>query len=86
MKCLSMKSDERPTMKEVALELEGIRKSTQHAWIQQEYTEANEALLGEQSGQTSDLYAINLGTEFSSGAHFIQEDTIDSPMIYHTPR
>lgn len=86
-RCLSMKSDERPTMKEVALELEGIRKSTQHPWIQQEYTEENEALLGEQSGQTSDLYAIiNIGTEFSSGAHSIQEDTIDSPMIDPTPR
>ncbi|XP_073044528.1 wall-associated receptor kinase 2-like [Primulina eburnea] len=84
--CLNLKSEERPTMKEVALELEGIRKLTQHPWIIQQDREESEALLGEHSGQTSDLYAINLGPEFSSGAHYIQEDTMDSPMIYPTPR
>ncbi|XP_073155250.1 wall-associated receptor kinase 2-like [Henckelia pumila] len=85
--CLNLKSDERPTMKEVALELEGIRKSTQHPWIQQQdREEKTEAPLGEQSGSEVDLYSINLGPEFSSGAHFIQEDTMESPMIYHTPR
>ncbi|XP_073034243.1 wall-associated receptor kinase 2-like [Primulina eburnea] len=85
-RCLNLKSDERPTMKEVTLELEGIRKSTQHPWIQKEDRVENEALLGEQSGHALDLYPISLVPEISPGAHFIQEDTMDSPMIYPIPR
>ncbi|XP_073153394.1 wall-associated receptor kinase 2-like [Henckelia pumila] len=87
-RCLSLKSDERPTMKEVALELEGIRKSTQHPWIdQQQDREENDALLGQESaGPEADLYAINFVPKISSSeADFIQ-DTMDSPMIHPIPR
>ena len=32
-KCLSLKQEDRPTMKEVATELEGLRKMEKHSWI-----------------------------------------------------
>ncbi|KAK7859825.1 wall-associated receptor kinase 1 [Quercus suber] len=32
-KCLSLKREDRPTMKEVAIELEGLRKMEKHSWI-----------------------------------------------------
>ncbi|KAK6145499.1 hypothetical protein DH2020_022319 [Rehmannia glutinosa] len=80
-RCLNLRGDERPTMKEVAMELEGMRKFSKHPWIQQENREENEALLGEQSGLPSDLYAINIGPEFSSGIYPVQ-DSLDSHMIY----
>ena len=31
-KCLKVKGDERPTMKEVASELDGLRKMEKHPW------------------------------------------------------
>ncbi|XVE61010.1 hypothetical protein DITRI_Ditri06bG0005600 [Diplodiscus trichospermus] len=34
MRCLRLKGDERPTMKEVAMELTGLRKFEQHPWDQ----------------------------------------------------
>ena len=32
-KCLRLKREDRPTMKEVATELEGLRKMEKHSWI-----------------------------------------------------
>ena len=32
-KCLRLKREDRPTMKEVATELEGLRKTKKHSWI-----------------------------------------------------
>ncbi|XP_022856853.1 putative wall-associated receptor kinase-like 16 isoform X2 [Olea europaea var. sylvestris] len=62
-RCLNLKSDERPTMKEVAMELEGLRKYTKHPWNQQGNAEENMALLSEQS----DLYDITItGQEFTT--------------------
>ena len=31
--CLSLKGEDRPTMKEVAIELEGLRKMEKHSWV-----------------------------------------------------
>ncbi|GKU98405.1 hypothetical protein SLEP1_g11416 [Rubroshorea leprosula] len=49
--CLSIKGEERPTMKEVAMELEGLRRMTKHPWV-------NDALDVEEAkyllGETSD--------------------------------
>ncbi|KAH6824753.1 hypothetical protein C2S53_010828 [Perilla frutescens var. hirtella] len=85
-RCLSIMSEDRPTMKEVAMELEGLRRNTKHPWTQQENMEENESLLGEQSGLASDLYAINMGRdEFSTGTYPAQ-DSLENPMIYPNPR
>ena len=32
-KCLRLKGEDRPTMKEVAMELEGLRKMEKHSWV-----------------------------------------------------
>nr|DAD30279.1 TPA_asm: hypothetical protein HUJ06_031747 [Nelumbo nucifera] len=44
-RCLSVKGEERPTMKEVAMELEGLRRSRKHLW--DEPHEEVECLLGD---------------------------------------
>jgi hypothetical protein len=49
-RCLREKGDGRPTMKEVAIELEGIRKTETHSWVSvQSNVEEAEHLLGETS-------------------------------------
>ena len=32
-RCLKVKEEERPTMKEVAMELEGLKAMTKHPWV-----------------------------------------------------
>ena len=32
-RCLRLKGEDRPTMKEVATELEGLRKMEMHSWV-----------------------------------------------------
>lgn len=49
--CLRVKGEERPTMKDVAMELAGIRKMETHPWVDfGETLEETEHLLGETSG------------------------------------
>jgi serine/threonine protein kinase len=63
-RCLRVKGDERPPMKEVAMELEGIRKTETHSWVNnvQSNPEEVEHLLGE----TSDSYECG-GQSSSTG-------------------
>ncbi|XP_041011449.1 wall-associated receptor kinase 2-like [Juglans microcarpa x Juglans regia] len=45
--CLSVRGEDRPTMKEVAMELEGLRIMGKHPWVKADlYTEETESLLG----------------------------------------
>lgn len=62
-RCLKMHSEERPTMKEVAMELESARKFNKHPWIQQEVEEETVGLMNEES---SDLYSVSINTQHSS--------------------
>ncbi|KAK4478453.1 hypothetical protein RD792_013928 [Penstemon davidsonii] len=80
-RCLNLRGEKRPTMKEVANELEGLRKFSKHPWIGQEKNEESEALLGEQS----DLYAVNNGTEFGTGVFSVQ-DSLDGQLTSPNPR
>ncbi|XP_057250968.1 wall-associated receptor kinase 5-like [Beta vulgaris subsp. vulgaris] len=52
-KCLSVQGDDRPTMKEVALELEGLRKQNRHPWAERNYEEETTGLTGQE-----DLYPV----------------------------
>ncbi|KAL6548879.1 hypothetical protein OROHE_008724 [Orobanche hederae] len=53
-RCLNLKGDERPTMKEVAMELERLKKCT------------NQTLSSEKSGSSFDFSYINISLNFSS--------------------
>lgn len=68
-RCLKMHGEERPTMKEVAMELEGLRKFTRHPWIQQEVDEEAVGLMNEES---SDLYTVTIDTGTSTGDYLGQ--------------
>ncbi|KAK4483876.1 hypothetical protein RD792_011085 [Penstemon davidsonii] len=61
--CLNVRGEDRPTMKEVAMELEGLRLGGKHSWEQTEHNEEKiemESLLGEGVNglDTSDYVSI----------------------------
>ncbi|CAB4306976.1 unnamed protein product [Prunus armeniaca] len=56
-RCLRLQGEERPTMKEVALELEGMRIKAKHPWGKADCPEETEHLLG--SGK-SDAYCVDV--------------------------
>ncbi|KAJ0035257.1 hypothetical protein Pint_25203 [Pistacia integerrima] len=61
-RCVRVKGDERPTMKEVAMELEGMRITAQHPWVNNESNlEETEQLLGE----SLDTVSYGCGTSSS---------------------
>ncbi|RWR78994.1 wall-associated receptor kinase 2-like protein [Cinnamomum micranthum f. kanehirae] len=53
-RCLKVKGEERPSMKEVAMELEGLRRAVEHPWVQQNLEETQTLL-----GETSECYNEN---------------------------
>nr|XP_043619868.1 wall-associated receptor kinase 2-like [Erigeron canadensis] len=64
-RCLSLTGDERPTMKEVATQLEGLRKFTQHPWADRHGDKENTNLLNIKNEQT-DLYEESMNPYTSS--------------------
>ncbi|KAL3830311.1 hypothetical protein ACJIZ3_019113 [Penstemon smallii] len=64
--CLNVKGEDRPSMKEVAMELEGLRLGGKHSWEQTEHNEEKiemESLLGEGVNGLDSVYTklLNLG-------------------------
>ncbi|KAD7477984.1 hypothetical protein E3N88_01120 [Mikania micrantha] len=57
-RCLNFVGDDRPTMKEVVVELDGLRKLTTHPWVQQEAS--NETRSSVLEIEQSDLYDVPL--------------------------
>ncbi|KAL7585663.1 hypothetical protein Lser_V15G42748 [Lactuca serriola] len=57
-RCLDLLGENRPTMREVAMELEGLRKFTTHPWVKQQTPEESRSLILE--GEQSDLYDVPL--------------------------
>lgn len=82
-RCLKMNSEDRPTMKEVAMELEGLRKLSKHPWTEQVVQEEDVPLMNEQS----DLYAVPMSSGFSTG-EYSGNRSLDSRMIHpiNSPR
>lgn len=85
-RCLCHNGDERPTMKEVAMELEGLRRytNTTYPWTQQGNTQEETAafLSYEQPGMpsdleksifASDLHISSLGSDMSTGVYFLKD-------------
>lgn len=75
--CLKLNGEERPTMKEVTMELERLRKSTSHPWAQHEIPEESIALTTEES----DLYTVPTNLDFSTSKYSGQH-SLDSHMIH----
>ncbi|MFS7923812.1 putative protein kinase RLK-Pelle-WAK family [Helianthus anomalus] len=63
-RCLNLQGCDRPTMKEVVLELGNLRKSTAHPWVQQQKCEETRSVALE-AGQ-SDLYEVSLVSSVSN--------------------
>ncbi|KAG8377044.1 hypothetical protein BUALT_Bualt09G0127100 [Buddleja alternifolia] len=85
-RCLRLHNEERPSMKEVAMELEGLRKLSKHPWSQQEVEEEAVGLMSEQ--QPSDLYSVAIDPEFSTEEYTGQYSLGSTPLInpVSTPR
>ncbi|XP_058110533.1 putative wall-associated receptor kinase-like 16 isoform X2 [Magnolia sinica] len=65
-RCLKLKGEERPTMKEVVVELEGLRRIHEHPWEPKNHEET-ENLLGEPGA--SQGYTGNVTNEYSVDGH-----------------
>ncbi|XP_073131967.1 wall-associated receptor kinase 2-like [Henckelia pumila] len=85
-RCLKLHSEERPTMKEVVMELEGLRKFSNHPWIlQPEVEEEVVGLMNEE--EATDLYTVTISPPASTGPYTMQH-TGTSPLIHaiNSPR
>ncbi|KAL0426225.1 UNVERIFIED_CONTAM: Wall-associated receptor kinase [Sesamum latifolium] len=82
-RCLRLHSEERPTMKDVAMELEGLRKLSKHPWAQQEVEEEAVGLMSQQS----DLYTVPIDSGISM-SEYSGQHSLDSRMIHpiNSPR
>lgn len=67
-RCLSINSSDRPTMKEVAVELDGLKDFTQHPWANQNDNEDGISLIN----RHSDLYDVPVGSSIRSLDNFGQ--------------
>ncbi|XP_035542829.1 wall-associated receptor kinase 5-like, partial [Juglans regia] len=66
-RCIKLKGEDRPTMKELAAELEGLRKIDKHSWVNVgSNSEEREYLLGETSGSYTYDVAIKSSVVYDS--------------------
>ncbi|KAF6174257.1 hypothetical protein GIB67_033789 [Kingdonia uniflora] len=61
-RCLNLRGEERPTMKEVAMELEGLRRFERHPWELQKNEERTSLI-----SESQDLYSVEL-TSYTGNA------------------
>ncbi|KAM1213128.1 hypothetical protein PS2_004584 [Malus domestica] len=70
-RCVRLKGEDRPTMKEVAMELEGMRITEKHAWGKAEIcSEETECLLGPGN---SDAYPVDVRAGSSTGTTIVYD-------------
>ncbi|KAM7489447.1 hypothetical protein LguiB_026931 [Lonicera macranthoides] len=75
-RCLNLNGEDRPTMKEVVMELERLRKFTKHPWVIQQSHEETECLMSE-----SDLYTIPLNPYTNSSGPYSSNEIIFAKKI-----
>ncbi|XP_051130967.1 wall-associated receptor kinase 2-like [Andrographis paniculata] len=84
-RCLNLNGEDRPTMKEVAMELEGLRKFTRHPWANQNIHEESVGLMSGGDGMDlysapvtgagADLYTVPISNgDFSSGQYSLNSN------------
>ncbi|KAF3450267.1 hypothetical protein FNV43_RR06347 [Rhamnella rubrinervis] len=73
IRCLRIRSEERPKMKEVAMELEGLRALEMHQWGKVDMCSQDTELLTRQS---SNPYAIDYGGPCDSSAGILSTSTV----------
>ncbi|KAK3000706.1 hypothetical protein RJ639_022418 [Escallonia herrerae] len=78
-KCLNLNGEDRPTRKEVAMELEGLRKFTKHPWVNQHDHEESASLVSE-NDQQSDLYTVQL-SPFNNNPDISGQYSLDSSQL-----
>ena len=72
-RCLRLKGEDRPTMKEVAIELEGLRKVETHSWVNVDSnSEETKFLLGE----TLDFYKYNASNKSTNVYNSVRDHVI----------
>ncbi|KAL1834241.1 hypothetical protein ACET3Z_003892 [Daucus carota] len=74
-RCLNLNGEERPTMMEVAMELQNLRGFTKHPWANQQGHEEMTSLKGHSEIRHSNIYDI----EMSSGSNFGNDSDQLSP-------
>ncbi|KAK1368527.1 wall-associated receptor kinase-like 10 [Heracleum sosnowskyi] len=62
-RCLNLNGEERPTMMEVAMEIQNLRKFTKHPWANQHGNEEMMSFIGHSEIKHSDLYDIHINTD-----------------------
>ena len=67
-KCLNLNGEDRPTMKEIAMELEGLRKFTKHPWVHQQNHEEVVGLMSE--SESANLYTVPISPYNTNGDIF----------------
>ncbi|XP_057486998.1 putative wall-associated receptor kinase-like 16 [Actinidia eriantha] len=84
-RCLCMKSEDRPTMKELVVELESLRKFTKHPWVHQQGHEESVVLMSEEA---SDLYTVPISANYSNTSDFSGQYSLDTRAIFpaNSPR
>ncbi|XP_043700141.1 wall-associated receptor kinase 2-like [Telopea speciosissima] len=70
-RCLGVKGEERPTMKEVAMELEGLRRYNKHPWVLQNPEEVESLLHGDQPILDLDSHNNTIGYDSLRGKAII---------------
>lgn len=82
-KCLNVRGEDRPTMKEVAVELEGLKKQIKHPWAEENYEETTTLI-----GQQQDLYPpmSSNGYNPSSSMGFSGQYSVEADMLIEMNR
>jgi serine/threonine protein kinase len=78
-RCLCVKSEERPTMTEVVMELEGLRKYKKHPWVNQQSVEESESLLCYET-QTN-IYPMSISPS-TSASDIVGQYSFDCSMTF----